>query len=249
MRRGGSVVVVARESGPLAEAGEGLRALANPDGQFVDLVQADAVDRNDIGPKLEAVIARRGVPDYLINAVGDARPGYVTEMDLEDFRRQMGTNYFGQVTPTLAVLPHLVEAGRGHIAFVSSMMGYLGFIGYAAYAPSKFALVGLAEALRHELRPAGIKVSVLYPPDTDTPGFEQEKRHAPPETHMLSGSVKIAQPEDVARTFVRGIQRGKFHIFPSGAGLVWRLQRYTPTIVRTFLDHDLKKARRRVGKA
>ena len=63
------------------------------------------------------------------------------------------------IDPTLVVLPHLVEAGRRHIAFVSSMMGYFGIIGYSAYAPSKFALVGLAEVLRHELRPSGVSAA------------------------------------------------------------------------------------------
>jgi short-subunit dehydrogenase len=107
--------------------------------------------------------------------------------------------------------------------------------------------VGLAEVLRHELQPSGVRVSVLYPPDTDTPGFALENATKPPETHALSGNVKVADPDDVARHFVRGIVRGKFHILPSGAGMVWRLQRYAPQLVRAFLDRDLRKARGRVG--
>ena len=246
--RGGSVGVVARGNGSLEKAAVRLQALVSDGSQFVDVIQADAVNRDDIGPKLDAFIARRGVPDYLINAVGYAGPDYVSNLGLDDFRQQMDVNYYGQLIPTLVVLPHLLEAGRGHIAFVSSMMGYFGIIGYAAYAPSKFALVGLAEVLRHELRPAGISVSVLYPPDTDTPGYVVENTTKPPETHQLSGNVKVSQPDDVARQFLNGIMRGKFHIFPSGAGTVWRLQRYVPQLVRAFLDRDLSKARRRIGK-
>ena len=247
VRRGGSVVVVARGNGVLQEAAGRLSALTQ-DGQFVDMIAADTADRDDIGPKLEAFIERYGAPGYLINAVGYAQPDYAANLGLEEYKRQMDFNYFGQLIPTLVVLPHLLAARQGHIAFVSSMMGYFGIIGYAAYAPSKFALVGLAEVLRHELRPAGIRVSVLYPPDTDTPGFARENVTKPPETHALSANVKIAQPDDVARQFVDGIMRGKFHILPSGAGMVWRLQRYAPRLVRAFLDRDLSKARRRVGK-
>ena len=160
----------------------------------------------------------------------------------------MDSNYFGQLIPTLVVLPHMLAARKGHIAFVSSMMGYFGIIGYAAYAPSKFALVGLAEVLRHEYRSSGLRVSVLYPPDTDTPGFVSENASKPPETLELSANIKVAQPDEVARQFVDGIVREKFHILPSGAGMVWRLQRYVPHLVRAFLDRDLKKARRKVGK-
>ena len=56
------------------------------------------------------------------------------------------------------------------------MMGYFGIMGYTAYAPTKFAIVGLTDALRNELKPYNISFSVLYPPDTDTPGFEVENR-------------------------------------------------------------------------
>ena len=248
VRRGGSVAVVARGNGSLEAAAEGLRALVHESSQYVDAIQADAANRDDIGPKLEAFMERRGVPAYLINAVGYAGPGYVNNLGLDDFRQHMDVNYYGQLIPTLVVLPHLVEAGRGHVAFVSSMMGYFGIIGYAAYAPSKFALVGLAEVLRHELRPSGVSVSVLYPSDTDTPGFEVENSTKPAETHALSANVKVAQPDDVARQFIDGLLRGKFHILPSGAGMPWRLQRYAPRLVRAFLDRDLSKARRRIGK-
>ncbi len=248
VRRGGSVAIVARGNGTLDPAIQQLRLLVKDGSQFVEAIQADAADRNDIGPKLDAFVTSRGVPDLLINAVGFAGPDYVGNLGLEQFRRHMDVNYYGQLIPTLVVLPHLMEARRGHIAFVSSMMGYFGVIGYAAYAPTKFALVGLAEVLRHELKPAGISVSVLYPPDTDTPGFEAENVTKPAETHALSANVKLAQPDDVAREFVDGIMQGKFHILPSGAAMPWRLQRYAPRLVRAFLDRDLSKARRRIGK-
>lgn len=247
VRRGGSVALVARSSGALERAAGRLRTEALGSSQFVDVIQADAVNRDDLSPKLKAFVEERGVPDYLINSVGFARPSYVVDLSLDDFRRQMDVNYYGQLIPTLVLLPHLIKARRGHIAFVSSMMGYFGIIGYAAYAPTKFALVGLAEVLRHELRPTGIRVSVLYPPDTDTPGFEVEKTTKPYETQELSANVNVAHPDDVARHFVDGIVRGKFHILPSGAGTVWRLQRYAPSVVRAFLDRNLSKARRRAG--
>jgi 3-dehydrosphinganine reductase len=248
IRQGGSVAVVARGNGALQQAAERLRALAQDPGQFVEVIAGDTTDRDDIGPKLEAFMEGRGVPDYLINAVGYAQPDYASNLALEDYQRQMDFNYFGQLIPTLVVLPHMVAERRGHIAFVSSVLGYLGMIGYASYSPSKFALVGLAEVLRHELRPDGVRVSVFYPADTDTPGLARENVTKPSETQGLSGNVKVAHPDDVARQFVKGILRGKFHILASGAGLWWRLQRYAPQLIRVYGDRYLRKARRRAGK-
>jgi len=53
-------------------------------------------------------------------------------------------------------------------------MALMGFTGYAAYAPSKYAVRGLAECLRNELQGTGVKVSIGFPPDTKTPGFDIE---------------------------------------------------------------------------
>ena len=124
-----------------------------------------------------------GVPDYLINVVGYAYPQYVQELTLNDYRACMDINYYGQLVPILVLLPHFMAARKGHIVNVSSMMGYFGIMGYTAYAPTKFAIVGLTEALRHELKPYNIFFSVLYPPDTDTPGFEKEIEQSPRMRH------------------------------------------------------------------
>ena len=66
------------------------------------------------------------------------------------------------------------------------MAGFVGVFGYTDYCASKFAVVGLSEALRQELRPCGITVSVLCPPDTDTPGLANEDLTKPAETKAVS---------------------------------------------------------------
>ena len=71
--------------------------------------------------------------------------------------------------------------GAGHVVLVSSMAGQVGIFGMTAYSASKFALRGFAEALRMECKPHGVKVALVFPPDTDTPGFEQENKTTPPE--------------------------------------------------------------------
>jgi len=246
VRRGGSVVLIARGRDALSDAAGELTRLAGI-GQFVETIAADTTDSHELGPALDNLVERRGAPDHLINCVGGARPGYLRDLDVEDFRRQCEINYLSQAIPTLALVPHMVEARKGHLSFVSSMMGYFGMIGYGAYAPSKFAIVGFAEALRHELKPFGIGVSVLFPPDTDTPGLANENKTKPPETAIMSESAGLLSPEAVAGTFVKGILAGKYTIHPKGSNWIWRVNRYAPGLVRMIMDHDLKKAMKKAG--
>jgi 3-dehydrosphinganine reductase len=75
-------------------------------------------------------------------------------------------------------------------------------------------LRGLAESLRGELKPLGIRVSIVYPPDTDTPQLAAENRTKPPETKLITETAGIWQAEAVAREIVKGIEKGTFAIAP-----------------------------------
>jgi len=150
---GGSVCVIARHMESLEVAAREMQDLVREDSQFVEVITCDATDLERLEPPMTEFVDRHGVPDYLINVVGYAYPQYVQELTLEDYRKCMEVNYYGQLIPTLILLPYFMAARKGHIANVSSMMGYFGIMGYAAYAPTKFAIVGLTEALRHELKP------------------------------------------------------------------------------------------------
>lgn len=246
VREGGSAALVARRPGPLEAAADLVRSEGGTD-QWVEAMPADAADEGSIGPVAESLVDRRGIPDYLFNFAGGAYPAYVTDLRPSDLRSQMETNYLTQAVPALLMAPHFVARGSGHLGFTSSMMGYFAIIGYAAYAPAKFAVAGFAEALRHELRPHGIRVSILYPPDTDTPGLVQENQTKPPETAMLSEGAGLLTPEEVAATFLDGIVRHRLNIHPKGSGLPWRLQRYAPGLLRAYLDFELRRARKKAG--
>ncbi len=95
---------------------------------------------------------------------------------------------------------------------VSSAAGLIGVFGYSAYAPAKYAVRGLMDTLRAELEPRGIHVACVYPPDTDTPGFERENETKPPETVAVSGTIKVMSPAKVAAKIVRGIEKDHAHI-------------------------------------
>lgn len=248
VQMGGNVCLIARHPQPLQDTAQELLALRTSPQQWIETIAADTSDLDVLKPALEAQVEAHGVPDYLINAVGYAYPQYIENLTLADFKKNMDVNYYGQLVPILVLLPYFMEARKGHIANVASVLGYMGLIGYATYTPSKYAIVGLTETLRHELKPYNIHCSILFPPDTDTPGFAIENQTKPPETVILSENAKLMTPEQVAAVFVRGLLRRDFEILPGEARWIRLVFRLAPGLGRWFIDRDLRKARRRLGK-
>ncbi|MBN1801582.1 MAG: SDR family oxidoreductase [Candidatus Lokiarchaeota archaeon] len=232
----------------LQEVKQELESRKINDNQRVTTIYCDCTDYDKLKELLQVHIEKAGHPDYLINVVGYARPNYIENLTLKDFQDTLNQNYFGQLIPTLIVLPYFIKARRGHLACVSSLLGFIGAMGYTTYSPTKFALVGLLEALRNELSPLGIHCSVLYPPDTRTPGFEQENEFKPKECKIISKRGKILEPSYVAEVFIRGIINNKFSIFPGKSKLFWRVKRMFPSLIYKIIDSDLKKARKQLGK-
>jgi 3-dehydrosphinganine reductase len=248
VRLGGSVCVIARGPEALEQAVKEISAEKVNTDQFVDSVTCDTTDHAAFEPLLNDLVERRGTPDYLINVVGYAYPEYIEKLNFDDFKKNMDVNYYGQLVPLIILLPYFIKAQKGHISFVSSIIGFMGIIGYATYTPAKYALVGLAEVLRHEMKPNNISVSVLYPPDTDTPGFEIENLTKPPETAMISETAKLLSAEQVAKVYVQGLLKNKFHITVGEAWWIWRLARFSPRLLHMIIDNDLVKARKKLGK-
>jgi 3-dehydrosphinganine reductase len=136
----------------------------------------------------------------------------------------MDINYFGTVHTVRAALPGMIERGSGHVVNISSVAGFLGVFGYAAYGASKFAVAGFTEILRAEMKPLGIRVSIVFPADTDTPQLAYERRFRPPETWGISDLGTVASPESVAAAIVRGVSRGQYAIIPDVMdGALYRL--------------------------
>jgi 3-dehydrosphinganine reductase len=88
----------------------------------------------------------------------------------------------------------------------------IGVFGYGAYTPTKFAVRGLGEALHGEFRSQGIVTSIVYPADTDTPGFHRENLTKPPETARLSAGIAPVSADQVATAIVHGIERDRLHV-------------------------------------
>jgi len=133
----------------------------------------DDTTLTDVAQLLEAELGERGLAG-LINNAGIAQVGPLEYLPQEHWRRQLDVNVLGTVAVTRAMLP-LIRCARGRILFVGSIGGRLAPPLLGPYCASKYALEGLTEALRHELRPWGIPVVLLVPGTVRTDIWEKTK--------------------------------------------------------------------------
>jgi 3-dehydrosphinganine reductase len=166
-------------------------------------------------------------------------------MPLENFESNITNGYWSVVYPCRAAAPHMVARGRGKIVNVSSVAGYLGIYGYTGYSSAKFAVMGFTEALRFELKPAGVSVHVVCPPDTDTPALAYEHTLRPHETDVIAGNIKPIPAEKVADAIVAGVEKGKYFIIPDAtSSFYFRLKGLLPELFFAIVDGDVAKARK-----
>lgn len=126
-------------------------------------VRLDVDDQAQIEAAVKTATDAFGRIDILINNAGYGLQGTVEEVSMDQVRAQMETNVFGLISLTQEVLPLMREQGSGYIVNVASIAGLRGMAALGIYNASKFAVVGLSEALASELTPLGIKVSCVEP--------------------------------------------------------------------------------------
>lgn len=170
---------------------------------------------------LEKILGEHERCDILVNCCGSAIAARFEDISQQQFNYLMDVNYFSAVNLTRVLLPVMKARslsnqngsrsnGNARIVFVSSMCGLMSFFGYSAYSASKFALVGLAETLHMELKPFDIGVTIAFPPDTDTPGFEEENKTKPSLTSKISETGNVYSPDEVACSIVNDVRAKKF---------------------------------------
>ena len=140
----------------------------NPDDELfknenVFTVIMDVTKTEEVRAAVDSGLQKFGRIDVLINNAGFGMSGAFEEISDEELRYLMDTNYFGMANVTREVLPAMRKQGGGMILNVSSQAGAMGFLGSSAYCSSKYAVVGLSEALGMELEPFGIQVASILP--------------------------------------------------------------------------------------
>lgn len=246
--RGADVTIVARDRVRLEAACEAIAQRRRDAGQEFHWVAGDACGPESAGAAIdEATEGGLRPVDVLVNCAGAIIPGYFESMPVEYFEDCMDS-WRGCVHTTRAVAPSMIERRSGHIVNISSVAGFMGIFGYTAYSSAKYAIMGFSEALRSELHPYGIGVSVVCPPDTDTPGLAFEKSLRPAETDKVAGNIAAVPPAVVAEALVRGVERGTYLIVPGALSKFYRVLKANALwLFFLITDSDVKAARRARG--
>ncbi len=179
------VALIARSREQL-ESVAGEIAGLEPEIHVVDIADYDAA--REAG---ESIVRRLGRVDILVNNAGQWIAG-ILDVTGEQFQHLLAVNVTGALAFIQAVAATMKKQGHGHIFNVASRAGKIGFKEEGAYDASKFALVGLSEALYKELSPSGVKVTALCPSWTDTDMARQ--------ANTPLSSREMIQPEDLAKT-------------------------------------------------
>jgi 3-oxoacyl-[acyl-carrier protein] reductase len=188
-QEGASLVLTGRREGRLAE----VKAAAELVGGKAITVAGDASEEATARRVIDAALAQFQHIDILINNVGMGIQKSIADTTIEDYDRMVDTNVRSTFLFTHHVVPHMIKQKSGIILMVSSIAGKYGFPGEAVYCGTKFAQVGMAQALDKELRPFGIKVGAICPG-----GVKTEFALGTGRTEEGVAVSAMLEPEDVA---------------------------------------------------
>lgn len=163
LQKGDHVVATARKPEQLDE-------LVQQYPETIYPVRLDVANPQQIQAAIESALTAYDRIDVLVNNAGYAAMGAIEELSDDTVRQQFDTNFFGALNLTRAVLPIMRKQHSGHILNVSSFVGVAAFGGAGIYSATKFALEGASEALAQEVKPLGIRVTLIEPGSFRTNG-------------------------------------------------------------------------------
>jgi 3-dehydrosphinganine reductase len=237
-RQGHKISIIARDSDKLKLAQTQIQTIP----AAIEICSADVGDFQSIQHAINTVIQKNGAPHLLICSAGYARPGHFSQLELDVYQKSMTVNYFGTLNTIKAVTPHLDQSMQCRIVLISSAAALLGIYGYSAYAPSKFALIGLAEVLRQEFSSKNTHISIAYPGDTMTPQLEYENQFKPQATRVISKAAGLMSAEKAAEIIAKGIKRRKFAIhFSLELSLLYRFGNLVKPFLNFYFDRKIQK--------
>jgi NAD(P)-dependent dehydrogenase (short-subunit alcohol dehydrogenase family) len=176
----------------------------------------DVADENSVNALAKSVQGEFGEVDILVNNAGVlGRMAPLDQLSTQELEWVLGVDLWGPIHGTRAFLPLLRERREAALVNVCSFAGLMGSLGNAAYFASKFGVRGFSEAVRAELKPTGVKVTIVFPGVVKTNlgasgyGFSaEEKREAVRRYNSQPG----VSPERAARQIARGIERGRSRV-------------------------------------
>ena len=222
---GARVALVARRETELQSAADDVRRA----GGEALVVPCDVGDRAAVDAAAARVVGAFGGVDLLLNNAGYGGHHSFLEWDVADIERMLRVNFLGTVYWTKALLPAMVAQRRGWLVFMASVAGRIGVPDESVYAATKFAMVGLAEAITSEVEDAGVHVLTVCPGAIRTDFFD---------ANALARMSPVAKrsmidPEPVIDAMVDALARGKHEVtVPKRIGVAYLVRALAPEFLR-----------------
>ena len=203
--------------------------------------QVDVRKGDDVAKAAAEAGKALGKIDLALNSAGVQYVAEFEKIDEETFRRVIEINVMGSRNFAAGVLPHMTAGSQ--LALIASLAGFVGTFGYTPYNASKFAVVGLAGALRLECVPKGITVSCVCPPEVETPMVDEERRMSPKATAKMKEFAGTLEVEPAIREIIEQLLARRYIVIPGArARLTHRLSRFFPGLLRNIGDGIVRKA-------
>ena len=200
------------------------------------MIGCDVSDLEQVRGMVAKVLADYGKIDVLINNAGVGMRKPFVDSELGAVEEMIRINFLGAAYCAHAVLPSMIARKTGHIVNISSGAGKIGTLNMSAYCASKFALNGWSESLYHELRPLGVKVSVVCPGPVRTE-FNREFR----DTEPKSPPRLLVTAEAVSREIIKVIEKNKFEVItPRWLAFLCALERHMPNLFRVLAQRKFR---------
>jgi NAD(P)-dependent dehydrogenase (short-subunit alcohol dehydrogenase family) len=225
---GARVALVARRREQLEE----VRRLA---GGEAAVFPTDVTRPEEVAACFAAAEARLGGLDVVVNNAGVLLPAPVTEIAVADLERMMRVNVFGALSVMQEAVPRMRARGGGSIVNVASLAGRRGVTPLGGYCATKFALIGLTEALRTELHGTPVHLGLVLPGVVETPMVE-EVSHDPEFLDLWPASLNMP-PSWVVWAVFASVRFGLIEVsVPPGAGTLEKLAALAPGVADTLVD-------------
>lgn len=232
LQRGADVAIfdLVADAGVLSE----LQDCKRSSNQQCVMYQASVTDFESLDAAVTAAVTAIGAPELAINCAGIQRAQPFDELPRQHFEQVIEVNLLGSRNFAEAVLRTMSAGGR--LALVASMAGFAANYSYAAYCASKFGVIGLGRVLRIEYRPRGIQVSLICPPEVDTPMVIEEIRHMHPASRKLKDFGGTLSVDEAVGGIMAGLDAGRGVIIPGAkARLTYLCNRYLPDVLMNWV--------------
>lgn len=233
-KEGARVAIVARREAELETLASEIHAQS---GEAI-ILPCDVSDPRQVASSASRAIEQLGSIDILVNNAGYGGQSTFLDWDMADMERLMRVNYFGALYFTKALLPQMVERKTGWLVFMSSVSGRIASPEKSAYAATKFAMTGFAEALSMEVEPVGVHLLTVYPGVISTPFFSaQMLKNMPKKTRN-----SMVEPDGLVDAIIHALAKAKRELtYPGGLAAGYVVRSLAPEFLRNQVKRVTKK--------